>query len=331
MSCGFLIFASLTHLIDADFTYLRSQTDLDGDFVNLSLPSLSPNTSSNLESPSYRLHAGILSAARNLLSESSPLYSRLLASLEETGFDLLLTGHSLGSALASTIALLISDYSAETDRWTISPSSGFPAGRSIRAVCFAHPTTLNGSLAARCAIGNPPLVTSLSLERDVVTRVGLPQISELRRTLGRLDRRRKKDGSILSDWRKWRRLNADLEEKPDRVGDVSLGEEIQRLEQLAWRRRREVEVATSDSAHSQDTAIPAGKTYHLDKLPLDLERKRRKEREQGEESADEDDEELLLGLYEVKDPLSFYRVPILSSDLISSHLPKTYLDAVESL
>ena len=126
----------------------------------------------------------------------------------------------------------------------------------------------------------------------------------------------------------------DPEEKTDGTELDSHRQEVERLEQLAWRRRKEVEDARSELAIDDETAIPAGKTYHLDELPLELDRRRRNERAEGRDSKEEDeedDDELLLGLYEVKDPLNFYRLPILSSDLIRSHLPKEYLDAVESL
>jgi hypothetical protein len=48
---------------------------------------------------------------------------------------------------------------------------------------------------------------------------------------------------------------------------------------------------------------------------------------------DEEDEEegVMMGLYEVAHPEKFYSSPHLESDAISSHLPKYYLDAIESL
>ncbi|GAA6013996.1 hypothetical protein JCM11491_003481 [Sporobolomyces phaffii] len=302
------------------------KTDLEGDFVSLTLSAIPPDPPDASRSTSYRIHAGILAAARHLLDPSnSPLFAKLAKSLEETGYDLLLTGHSLGSALASTVALLVSDYDSSSRRWSTSPRSGLPPRRSIRAVTFAHPTTLNSPLAARCAVGSPPLVVSVSLGSDIVTRAGLPQLRELRRTLGRLDRARMSDAGILTDWWAWR----------GHVLDGAEGTAVEALETAAWRRRFQVEPRpTVDEASTCQiaTATPAGKAYHIDQLPSRVADERRNSgREVRDAPDEEDDEALMLGLYEVKDPDSFYRTTLLSSDFIRSHLPKEYLDAVESL
>ncbi|GAA5895604.1 lipase family protein [Sporobolomyces salmoneus] len=303
------------------------KTDLEGDFVPLSLPRPPFNSEAIPETSSYRVHAGILAAARHLLDPThSPLFSKLVASLEETDYDLLLAGHSLGSALASTVALLISHYDTTTERWLTSVESGLPPERSIRAVTFAHPTTLNAPLAARCAIGTPPLVLSVSLASDVITRAGLPQLKELRRMLGRLDLARRKDSRIMSDWWEWRSLTSKENQKRG-LDEGSRRETVRTVEETAWRRRLEITHNHSDALES-DSAIPAGKTYHLDQLPK---REEDGSRGKADELDNGDNGELRLGLYEVRDPTRFYHAPLLLSDMIRSHLPKEYLEAVESL
>ncbi|GAA5858693.1 hypothetical protein JCM1840_006515 [Sporobolomyces johnsonii] len=342
-------------------------TDLDGSFVNLDLPSLDPSSTSS--SPPYRIHSGILTAARHLLDPThSPLFAKLAAILtEHSGYSLVLTGHSLGGAMASTLGVLLGTYystDAGGGRWLISPDSGLPALRPLRAICFAHPTTVNAPLAARCAVGaEAPLVVSLSLGSDVICRMGIPHVREVRRSLGRLDRVRKggekvvpatmtkdektddeavaatKTPGVLTSWWRWRKLVA-AENKRQEEGELEEpqgAEELAALEDAAWSRRSLVEGWTDDGASSAeddvDTAIPAGKSFHLDRLPPDVERKRREERRQAEvdEGAEHDEDIRLLGLYEVRDPKAFYAAPVLSSDLIKAHLPKEYLDACESL
>lgn len=183
---------------------------------------------------------------------------------------------------------------------------------------------------------------SVSLVSDVITRAGLPQLRELRRTLGRLDRERRDGHRIISDWWKWQGLVASVTEakKEESGKNVEGGDQreqtVQSLEEAAWRTRLRVErdTAESQSYREVDSATPAGRAYHLDLLPPDIEaeRRRARHRARGEATDDGDrDEELLLGLYEVKDAQSFYQAPLLSSDSITSHLPKAYLDAVESL
>lgn len=56
-------------------------------------------------------HSGILRAAQELANPESKLMCILRAELEtEASYDLVLTGHSLGGAIASTLALLLADY-----------------------------------------------------------------------------------------------------------------------------------------------------------------------------------------------------------------------------
>ncbi|GAA5950944.1 hypothetical protein JCM21900_000381 [Sporobolomyces salmonicolor] len=341
-------------------------TDLDGSFVNLDLPPLEPASTS--ASATYRIHSGILSAARHLLDPThSPLFAKLAAILtEHSGYSLVLTGHSLGGAMASTLAVLLGTYHS-TDpgggRWLISPDSGLPAHRPLRAICFAHPTTVNAPLAARCAIGaNAPLVVSLSLGSDVICRMGIPHVRAVRRSLGRLERARKgrddvrattptpgdektegaagsaRASGVVTSWWRWRKLVAADNRRQGEGALAALqgAEELAALEEAAWRRRALVEGWTDGGASAEDdedTAIPAGKSFHLDRLPPDLERKRREERRLAElvEGAEHDEDGRLLGVYEVRDPKAFYAAPVLSSDLIKAHLPKEYLDACESL
>jgi len=178
---------------------------------------------------------------------------------------------------------------------------------------------------------------SVSLASDVITRAGLPQLRELRRTLGRLDQRRRRDGDILSEWWRWRKLLAEAEEdRKKQQTDEGRRETVKALEESAWTRRLAAEGDLSGlSSDDIDTAVPAGKAFHLDRLPPSLAAERRRgatSLDKGSNAKEgEEDEELMLGLYEVRAPQRFYHSPLLLSDLVKSHLPKEYLDAVESL
>ncbi|BGP33516.1 hypothetical protein JCM10296v2_005320 [Rhodotorula toruloides] len=342
------------------------RTDLDGSLIPLDLPA-PPTTSSyypasdSPRAPSpFRIHSGILATARHLLSPSStsPLYSKLAAILaEHPRYGLVFTGHSLGAALASSLAILLGEYDAAEKRWVVSDSSSLatsssasgssgalPFRRPIRAVCFAHPTTVNAPLSRYCAgpegPDGVPLVINVSLGADVICRMGIPQVKELRRAIGRLDKMRGREGSgILSTRREWAKLERAIEE--------ASGEEREQLERKneelvdrAWRFRYEAEGWLNDGDpvkdNDVDTAIPAGRCYHLDHLPPDVELKRRAElreaREaEGEEPGADDEDEPLCGLYDVRDPRRFYAMPLLEADLVAAHMPKAYLDQVESL
>lgn len=359
----------------------------------------------------YRIHSGILTTASHLLGLSpspSPTRSPLLPTLRTTlaahpRYALVLTGHSLGAALASAVALLVSAWDPHARAWVVRPDAGLGpddcggeeeeeeggrarAGeraadggwrRPVRAVCFAHPTTLNAPLAARCAypFSSPssssspatdtgkdrhgasatPLVTSVSLGADVVCRMGIvPHVRDVRRVVGRLERARRRRGrgrdggggeegeeeggrvGVGRLWWGWRRAVRRCEEEGGQ-GDGS-GEEVRRLEELAWRARAEAEgwdprgaaAPEEDDVDSVEAAVPAGRAYHLDRLPTELEQRRRAEleREGGDELDGEDD---LWGLYEVRDPRRFFQLPLLRSDLVGAHMPVEYLNACDSL
>lgn len=333
---------------------------------------------------SYRVHSSILSAARHLLSptSSSPLHENLTRILtEHPRYALVFTGHSLGAALASTLALLLGTYDTTQRKWFVDASSSLgngDSGRPLRAVCFAHPTTLNAPLAERCATPKQalskvdldgtsntrgtPLVVNVSLGADVICRMGIPQVREIRRALGRLDRIRRSSTSnsstspepnIVTAWWRWCKAVNRLAEASTTTNGSNFTDSLQReraqLEELAWRRRRQAEGwdrARADALPEEadiEMAIPAGHCFHLDQLPPEAEAKKR----QGQTRAhlderngfegdrpvegDEDDEEPMLGLYEVRNPTGFYAMPILSGDLLGAHMPKAYLEATQSL
>ncbi|KAE8271983.1 hypothetical protein A4X09_0g341 [Tilletia walkeri] len=174
-----------------------------------------------IRDPRLKAHAGIWRAAQSLIKPGSTLFDTLKATMEElSDFGLVLTGHSLGAAIASAVALLISEYkpvdehsghyddhqhqkryrhastSTEDDPgrgvWLTRPGTGLPTGRPIRAIAFAHPATVSAALADRAGLGIIPLVTTVVLGSDVIPRAGHGQARELRRVLGALSRVRRR-------------------------------------------------------------------------------------------------------------------------------------------
>jgi hypothetical protein len=117
---------------------------------------------------------------------------------------------------------------------------------------------------------------------------------------------------------------------------MSRAEERRHIERRAWEWRKEVDGEASET--SRTAAIPAGRCYHVDRLPLKAEQARRKEIE-AEVTArldaggdvDDEDDEPIVGLYTVAKPTAFYAIPLLEADLVKKHLPKEYLDAINAL
>ena len=153
-------------------------------------------------------HAGIWRAARALVAPESTLRRKLALALQEhEDFGVVFVGHSLGGAIASAAAILLSEYhlppqsdGSDPDplrgEWRTHGKGGFPRGRRIRAITFAHPSTLSHALAKRTSLGAVPLVTSLIYGSDIVSRFGHGQVRELRRVLGALARVRRRRAMI---------------------------------------------------------------------------------------------------------------------------------------
>lgn len=202
-------------------------------------------------------HAGVLRAAKALISRESTLFKTLSEALEENqDFGIVFTGHSLGGAIASAVVLLLSKYIdqgqsiGEQGRWVTHDNSGLPVGRTIRAITFAHPATVNASLANRAGKGKIPLVLSIVLGSDIIPRCGHGQARELRRVLGGLSRVRKRKGDlfhqhkidedhrvhIVTSWWRWKSIK--------RKGETASKDDVKlarRIEDDLWTLRCDVE------------------------------------------------------------------------------------------
>ncbi|GMI43870.1 hypothetical protein TeGR_g4281 [Tetraparma gracilis] len=104
-------------------------------------------------------HGGMLEAARRIRSKVESTVATALA--DNTGFNVMVTGHSLGAGVATLLGSM----------W--GPS--FPA---VKVVAFAPPCTLTRESAAACT-----WITSVVCGTDVVSRFGLATSVDLREVL----------------------------------------------------------------------------------------------------------------------------------------------------
>lgn len=255
-------------------------------------------------------------------------------------------------------------------------------------------------------MGAEPLVLSVSLGGDVVCRMGVAQVREVRRTLGRLAKRRRRllesdgdteDGGkgskkgkgkegrseVLSAWWRWKQLGGGELSTEDTIEAVQ--EEKKVIEARAWSWRKVMDGLSKEGDEKEGVRerryagmmIPAGQALHIDRLPprtsyqipwrslecetdddrdAELETKRKAnlqdrltqrallrasralnprsledEDEDDEEEEDDGEETQVWGLYAVKKPTGFFACPLLVADLVQVHLPRFYLDAIESL
>ena len=141
----------------------------------------------------------------------------------------------------------------------------------------------------------------------------------------------------MKSWWEWKKLGGGA--TTEEGGETRTSEAVREIEKRGWRWRQEMDgfgefgSENNEGKEAEFMLIPCGKALHLDRLPAELEARRREALEKGrveEEDGDEEDD-LLFGLYEVGNPAAFFAMPFLEADLVRSHLPRHYLDAVESL
>ncbi|CAJ0760705.1 9645_t:CDS:2, partial [Entrophospora sp. SA101] len=137
--------------------------DLTCDYEDFQLPH---------DNKTYKVHKGIYKVAKTLATpKKSKVFETIKKELRNNeGYGLVLVGHSLG--IASILALLFA--SPKTCKTT--KSSGLPVGRRVHAYAFASPCVMSGDLS-KLAI---PLVTSVAYRTDVITRLSVGHIKDLR-------------------------------------------------------------------------------------------------------------------------------------------------------
>ena len=325
----------------------------------------------------YLYHAGIWRAAKTLVSPGSTLFRKLCETLHEhEDFGLVFVGHSLGGAIASAATILLSEYHIDapgTDPrkgiWRTTSQDGFPGGRPIRAITFAHPSTLSHSLNKRTTYGSVPLVVNVILGSDIIPRFGHGQLRELRRVLGALTRvRRRRDMvattissnpkhmqedqefSVHIVRRFWDWLSICRTEKPDAV----MLDRKKRLEDLFWRLRCEVEKDLYVQAknrfeqalaqHMLASSVPLSPWVRAERYdaPLHTLSARRQRLDYATLKSETVQGGVLVPagrnlwlsngeLYDITNPLAFFSLPVLHFSMFADHFPAAYEEAILAL
>ena len=147
----------------------------------------------------YKVHKGIHASARRMLGgKDSRVMATLKAALEEyPDFGLILTGHSLGGAVASLLAILISEpstieeagalFATTTPQKLIAhpdltnshmshPPITLPAGRPIHVYAYGPPATLSPPLR----LATRGLITTIVNSNDIVPSLSLGTLHDFR-------------------------------------------------------------------------------------------------------------------------------------------------------
>ncbi|KAJ7590581.1 hypothetical protein C8J56DRAFT_824267 [Mycena floridula] len=132
-----------------------------------------PKQDSEPSFPKYHAHSGMYRMAKAMGDIGRPVHTAVREALfHNLEYDLVLCGHSLGAGVAALLGLMWAD--PETCRTV--RSSGLPVGRRVSVYCFAPPTVTSGPLSKLAS----PLIVSFVYSHDVVSRISLGSIRDLR-------------------------------------------------------------------------------------------------------------------------------------------------------
>ncbi|KOS14872.1 protein of class 3 family [Malassezia pachydermatis] len=328
----------------------------------------------------FAYHAGIWRAAKTLVEPGSVLFKKVCDALNENeDFGLVFVGHSLGAAIASAAVIQLSEYHIEDTGpnadprkgvWRTSGQTGYPAGRLIRAITFAHPSTLSHTLSKRVSYGRVPLVINVTYATDLIPRFGHGQVREIRRVLGaltRVRRRRKMVSTTISSHptyaneddeirlhvirRFWDWWSIQRNKSPDQV----MLARKKLLEKQFWRLRLEVESdlytnarrrfeeAAAEKMHETQTPMsPWVPEDHYKAMPLHTMSGRRQRLDYATVQSESRQGGVLVPggrslwlndgeFYDITNPLAFFSLPDLHFAMFTDHFPAAYEEAVLAL
>ncbi|GBE78954.1 alpha/beta-hydrolase [Sparassis crispa] len=124
----------------------------------------------------HLVHGGMLKMARAMGGRRKPVHVAVRDALQRNrGYSLVLCGHSLGAGVAALLALMWANpHTRLTHR-----RSGLPRHRTVSAYCFAPPCLTSARLAELA--GEAGLITSFAYSHDVVSRLSLGSVRDMKR------------------------------------------------------------------------------------------------------------------------------------------------------
>ncbi|CAG8604970.1 8324_t:CDS:2 [Acaulospora morrowiae] len=200
----------------------------------------------------HQVHKGMFKVAKSMATPGqSGVFEALKREMEANkDYGLILVGHSLGAGVASLLALLLASPSnCMTTRW-----SRLPLGRRVHAYAFATPCVMSAELSRRTR----SLITSVAYGNDVICRLSLGHVLDLRNMVRFLGRNKSKDGEAGEETAS-KIIKKVLDYQSRKFGDDEKGRASKaEYESWFWKTRLDV------CSHMQNLKLyPAGKVYWI--------------------------------------------------------------------
>ncbi|RIA95596.1 hypothetical protein C1645_757342 [Glomus cerebriforme] len=270
----------------------------------------------------HKVHKGIFQVAKGLAEPGkSGVFEVIKRELEANeGYGLVLVGHSLGAGVASLLALLLaSPKTRQTTVW-----SRLPRGRRVHAYAFATPCVMSAELSKRAR----SLVTSVAYGNDVVCRLSLGHVRDLRDMVRFLGSNKQKEGGQETASKILKKI-LDYQSRTFNENTEQGRREKAEYENLFWRTRQDVHKYMQN-----EKLYPPGKVYWIvrsDRKPYCDANEEEEEEEETDGGIFEQKSCKQYNMLEIDDVQKIFDEIWFSPHMMIDHFPYMYENVLKKL